>query len=922
MIRRIACLSYTPLGYGSPQIHYLLRDLADHYGVNSPVGIFAPRWRECRDMDERFSDFSIHHFEPAQEHRAALCSVFPELIAYMSACGIKRVGLYGAGTHTNVLLDLWKSANGPEISILITSEVPTVPTFFGIPVVQIDDVNPDELDFVVLSSQSFEEAMAQRMREALPEMPFAALYNSRLSRFPSGTEFAVSKVLVPIEGVQHRTNRAARWLDAYQPDLLICTHFMFFAAILKAWYRPESILYYALELPDGSDGSLLEPRYFDEHQRLAAYISLILFPEQGRMKHYQNMFNLWQVPSRMVFNSRPLKLSSPVSANARNGKVVLYGSLGEKANFIGFLPLRKEFIPHIDVFGQVQDHNRSREILFDDETARRCGYSYLGFLDNDALSKRRRDYAYVFVSWNPTTFDTLHACPNKFFEAIADGVPPIVAPHPQCLEIIKKYDCGILLRDWSLTAFEQGLREARDVYGTERYRQLVDNCRKAHESELCWERQFKIVRPLLPRAAPVNRLLPGSRFVLLDPTLRNEMGHHYHYAQHVLSGAHRLGYKTVAVINRSFDVYVSEADEVYPVYWYDFWGRDTSSRELRPMGNHASEHFLKQTRRVFDAQSLNVGDEVFVPNISDSDLAALAYGLKKGLFQRSPRWHLFLRHDLPDGNDIRIRSMRAIHLAMGPERVRFYSDTEALAEQHRLVTGLPVTVLPIPVSAKPKAPNNRRWSYPLVVAYMGDARAEKGFHHLPELVRLCREAVSGGRLMFEIQTAGSGNDPICEAASVELKKLQLGGGLRLRPEKLTTEEYLDLLGRADVLISLYDDQAYRRRSSHVVIEGICEGKGLLLTRDCAPAEILPPDCPWLCSTMREAANTLLRICSEESAVTVWPKAIAYQESLAVFHNGWRLAEMLVEGSMVEPTRSGEGKGRPVPSTLVSETDRI
>jgi glycosyltransferase involved in cell wall biosynthesis len=907
MIRRIACLSYTPLGYGSPQIQYLMRDLADHYGVNSPVGIFAPRWKACRDLDERFPDFSIHHFEPAQEHRAALCNVLPELIAYMHACGIKRVGLYGAGTHTNVLLDLWNSANGPEISILFTSEEPTVQTFSGIPVVQIDDVKTEELDFVVLSSQSFEEEMAQRMRKTLPGMPFAALYNSRLSRLPSGTEFAISKVLVPIERVQHRTDSASRWLDAYQPDLLICTHFMFFAAILKARHRPQSILYYALELPDGSDGSPLEPRYFDEHHQLAPYISLILFPEKERMKHYQGMFNLSGVPSRMVFNARPLKLSSSVSADARNGKVVLHGSLGDKANFIGYLPLRKEPIPHIDVFGQVQDHNRSREILLDTETTRRCGYSYLGFLDNDTLSKRRRDYSFAFVSWNPTTFDTFHACPNKFFEAIADGVPPIVAPHPQCIEIINKFDCGILLRDWSLAAFEQGLREARDVYGTERYLQLVDNCRKAHELELCWERQFEAIRPLLPRTAPVKRMLPRSRFVLLDPTLRNEVGHHYHYAQHVLSGARRLGFQTVAAINRSFDVSVSEADEVYPVYWYDFWGRDTSSRDLRPMGNHASKYFLKQTKQVFDALSLNSGDEVFVPNISDSDLAALIDGYEKGLFQRGPRWHLFLRHDLPDENGIRIRSMRAIHLAMGPEQVRFYSDTEALAEQHRSATGLPVTVLPIPVSAEPRVPIIRQWSNPLIIAYLGDARVEKGFHHLPELVRLCRDGISSGRLLFEIQIAGSGYDPQCEAASIELKKLQLNGGIRLRPEKLTTEEYLDLLGRADVLISLYDGQAYRRRSSNVVIEGICEGKGLLLTRGCAPAEILPSDCPWLCSTIREAADTLLRICSEESVVKVWPEAIAYQEFMAALHNGWRLSEMLVEGAMIGPVAPADAK---------------
>lgn len=891
MINTIGCLSYTPLGYGTPQIQYLLRDLARYYHTKVPVGVFAPQYEAYPDQDAQFPDFSIHHFLPISQHKAALRTAVPELIAYLRKYGATKVGVYGAGTHTKALLELWRKEEGPLISTLITSETPRERMVQGVSVVSIVEVRRHQLDFVLLSSQSFEHEMAERLRACRPELPFAAIYNSHLSRYPDGRTPSSEKLL-PLHYEDARTRDAARWLDAFRPDLLVCTHPLYFGAMLFAKHRPKHLIYYAFELPGGSDCQPFLPRYWDEHHVLGPQIRLVLFPEAERMRYYQRLFRWEKVPSAMIYNARPTGLSHVRPVECRNGKLIMQGALGAERNFVDFLIRRGSPTPHIDVYGILQDGDRGRAILLDTEAADKHGYSYCGFVSNDAVSERRRDYGWVFVSWNPTSFDALHACPNKFFEAIADGVPPVAAPHPQCREIIEKYDCGILLRDWSLGAFEEGMRQAREIFGTERYRQLVENCRRAHEAELCWERQFESIRPLLPKPEQPLARSGRPRFVLLDPTLCTEMGHHYHYAQHVLSGARVCGYDTVAAVNRSLEVWMSEAEIVHAVYWYDFWGRKTDGTGTRQAGPAASEHFVRQTRWVIETESLGATDEIFVPNISDADLAELSKWISSQGGGAGPRWHLFVRHDLPDGDHTRIRAMQVLHEAFGPDRVRFYTDTAALAAQHKNSAGVPVVVLPIPIAAAPKPPRQHVRSGPLRVVYLGDARVEKGYHLLPDLVRRCEEGVRLGGMVFTIQAAGSSADPRCEGATAELQELEHTGAVHLLHEKLGTEQYESLLHGADVILALYEPLAYRRRSSHVVVEGLCDGKAVLITRGCASAELLPKECPWLCDDVAQAAERLRELSVAVNAEALWPAAAQLQTSLARFHNGRRLAEML------------------------------
>jgi glycosyltransferase involved in cell wall biosynthesis len=905
VIERIGCLSYVPLGYGTPQVQYMMRSLARHYETVMPIGLISPSWDTHAPQDDEFPDFAICHYS-GDEHSATVNTALPELIRWINENAISRIGIYGAGEHTRLLLALWKALGGPPVTMLIESDEPIRRVVEGLPVVCVRALEPKALDLVVLSSALFEKSMAAIIARYRPEIPVVALYTPRLSRF--GTELKPSEALSPTRISRDRDSLIPRWIDAFRPDLLVCTHFNLLASILDAKHKPEHIIYYVLEI-GGTDGNRMTDECVDQHHALASRISLVLYPESNRMRRYQDIVGNHDVPSKVIFNTRPAAISHPRPADQRNGRVLIQGSLSADLTFIDYLTRRPEREPRIDVFGFAFDHDRAYNILHDSTLAQENGFSYGGLLSNQQLAELRPCYSYLVVMWNPISFDARYACPNKFFEAIADGVPPIAAPHPQCKEIIEKYDCGILLRDWSIEAFLEGLKQARDIYGTPRYQQLVDNCRLATTAELSWEHQFRSIVPALPPRRKLRHKVARRRLVLLDPTLRTEIGHHFHYAQHVLYGASRLGVQTVAGVSRDLEVHLTQAERIYPLYRHDFWGRDTSCREM-PLAKDSSARFVAVTRQILDSERIEPGDDIFIPNISDSDLSTLTAFIEHHSADAF-RWHIVLRHDLPAHSRVRIDCLRRLQATAHGTSIFFYADTLELADQHQRAADVPFTVLPIPVAAtamrkfRRKAMNER-----FRVTYLGDARTEKGYPLLPALVRACGDLVASGLLSFIIQANGTASDPACGLATAELEACD---GVQLFRNHLSAAGYEELLRSADVVLALYDSDRYRLRSSHVVVEALCSGTPVLVRRGTASAALLPPDSPWLCDDVEEAAVALRRLVANSQGE--WNRANKLRKSLAAFHNGKRLADILLRNigaeSSLRPLQTHLMEERPV-----------
>ncbi|HEX8569404.1 MAG TPA: hypothetical protein VF699_05705, partial [Caulobacteraceae bacterium] len=130
---------------------------------------------------------------------------------------------------------------------------------------------------------------------------------------------------------------------------------------------------------------------------------------------------------------------------------------------------------------------------------------YLGFLPTPQLNAIRGDYDFSIVMWNPTDVNHFFASPNKFFETIAAEVPPVVAPHPQCADIVDRYGCGVLMGDWGHYAFEIALAQARAHFHGSQYENLVEGCREARAEWVNWPAQFQRVAEHLPARSTLVR---------------------------------------------------------------------------------------------------------------------------------------------------------------------------------------------------------------------------------------------------------------------------------------------------------------------------------------------------------------------------------------------------------------------------------
>lgn len=74
-----------------------------------------------------------------------------------------KVAIYGAGTHTEKLLEFWQGVIGQPVTAIMVSQ-PEAQSFQGIPVIGVQDVLPDQFDAIVLSSLRFENEMYETLR--------------------------------------------------------------------------------------------------------------------------------------------------------------------------------------------------------------------------------------------------------------------------------------------------------------------------------------------------------------------------------------------------------------------------------------------------------------------------------------------------------------------------------------------------------------------------------------------------------------------------------------------------------------------------------------------------------------------------------------------------------------------------------------
>jgi hypothetical protein len=100
----------------------------------------------------------------------------------------------------------------------------------------------------------------------------------------------------------------------------------------------------------------------------------------------------------------------------------------------------------------------------------------------DRIPEETRDYDVGLFLLEPTSFNYLHALPNKFFEFVQARLAVAIGPSPEMARLVREFDCGVVSDDFR----PDSLASALAALTPESLARLKQNAHRAADA-LCWE---------------------------------------------------------------------------------------------------------------------------------------------------------------------------------------------------------------------------------------------------------------------------------------------------------------------------------------------------------------------------------------------------------------------------------------------------
>ncbi|MGC4055497.1 MAG: hypothetical protein QM757_42265 [Paludibaculum sp.] len=361
-------------------------------------------------------------------------------------------------------------------------------------IVQVSDIS--------VGSGNFDSLSLLRSLVDLYGLPATILEPDQQDKAISQLEGGLDVVRIPTSThfrsttgrIEFVSSVAAR-INQLKPRILIIRCSWNIPVLYRLAKKPPLVIYHATESTTYYGN--FDPE-FNRHAR--QWIDVVVFPEENRAAIDIRRCGFEKIPVALAYNSptRLADLEDPIPPKDRNGRIYYSGALDVNATFVDYYgDTRMQAFP-IDIYGYIggSEPERTRKVLVNAGGQIR----YKGFVDTKYLEAARPNYAYSLTIWKTSNENQTYACPCKFFESIASGVPPVTAPHPQPKQIVERYKCGIVMKGWGFHDMLDAFTRAMQLYGTPEYDEMVENCNTAMKEELNWDRQFERVRKLLPRS--------------------------------------------------------------------------------------------------------------------------------------------------------------------------------------------------------------------------------------------------------------------------------------------------------------------------------------------------------------------------------------------------------------------------------------
>lgn len=277
---------------------------------------------------------------------------------------------------------------------------------------------------------------------------------------------------------------------------------------------------------------------------------------------------------------------------------------------------------------------------------------------------------------------------------------------------------------------------------------------------------------------------------------------------------------------------------------------------------------LEDLRRLNRMYHFHSGDVILFNSLRQWPLRGLVDWLEELPSTLAPTLVIVLHYTphptLDEANPLATEYRRAFErMAASDLRMKFVlmADSRQLQDDFGQISPIPVGLLPIPHCEDIRAAK-RRESEEVKFAFVGEARTDKGFDLLPDLV-LGLESRVARPLHFVIQGHTSDRqDVVAKEARDRLEQFQQ---VDLLPAPLADKEYKALIADADVILLPYPQRHYHSQTSGIFAEAMSSG---------TPAIV--PSGTWMAAQVQEygvgivfeAGNlgSLIEACEEAIAI--------------------------------------------------------
>jgi len=327
--------------------------------------------------------------------------------------------------------------------------------------------------------------------------------------------------------------------------------------------------------------------------------------------------------------------------------------------------------------------------------------------------------------------------------------------------------------------------------------------------------------------------------IILDPNFAHPHGHHMEWDLAIAAAAREREQDTLIFAHRECPLASKEGIEIVPLFSHSTY---ESKHKDRIVGRFDDFTYFNDTLAselaLIPRDRLGATDAVLVPTLTENHLLGYVSWMRTFDAARAPLFILWLMFSsglgppAETGASTVADPFQALFYRLAFRRasepgtpIHFFGGGRQLAREFSELVGSKIDAHAIPTDPRSGI---RAADRPAALLFAGDVKVDKGFMLLPGLAdRLCAMWPGWDFLIHANSNtswgpASAAYKELTETVAPRHKNLILLTG------RLSREDYLGLMHRADCLVSTYDPILYARKSSGVVWEAISLGLPMLV----------------------------------------------------------------------------------------------